>query len=81
MVKIRTEMTHCVKSFRIRSFFWAVFSRIRTEYGEIRSILRIQSDAGKYGPEKTQYFDTFYALSDFFQHHFMRHKILWIFYF
>ena len=24
---------HCVKSVRIRSFFWSVFSRIRTEYG------------------------------------------------
>ena len=29
---------HCVKSVRIWSFFWSVFSRIRTEYGEIRSI-------------------------------------------
>ena len=29
---------HCVKSVRIRSFFWSVFYRIRTEYGEIRSI-------------------------------------------
>ena len=26
---------HCVKSVQIRSFFWSVFSRIRTEYGEI----------------------------------------------
>ena len=30
--------THCVKSVQIRSFFWYVFSRIRTEYGEIWSI-------------------------------------------
>ena len=29
---------HCVKSVQTRSFFWSVFSRIRTEYGEIRSI-------------------------------------------
>ena len=29
---------HCVKSVQIRSFFWIVFSRISTEYGEIRSI-------------------------------------------
>ena len=29
---------HCVKSVQIRSFFWSVFSRIRTEYGEMRSI-------------------------------------------
>ena len=26
---------HCVKSVQIRSFFWSVFSPIRTEYGEI----------------------------------------------
>ena len=29
---------HCVKSVQTRVFFWSVFSRIRTEYGEIRSI-------------------------------------------
>ena len=27
---------HCVKSVQIRSFFWSVFSRSLTEYGEIR---------------------------------------------
>ena len=32
------ESNHCVKSVRIRSFFWSIFSRIRTEFGEIRSI-------------------------------------------
>ena len=26
---------HCVKSVQIRSFFWSIFSRILTEYGEI----------------------------------------------
>ena len=30
--------SHCMKSVQIRSFFWSVFSRIRTEY---REILRI----------------------------------------
>ena len=35
---------HCVKSVRIRSFFWSVFSRIKTEYGKI---LSIQSECGK----------------------------------
>ena len=30
--------SHSVKIFRIRSFFWSVFSRIRTEYGEILRI-------------------------------------------
>ena len=29
---------HCVKSVQIRSFFWTVFSRIRTEYGGLQSI-------------------------------------------
>ena len=29
---------HFVKSVQARSFFWSAFSRIRTEYGEIRSI-------------------------------------------
>ena len=29
---------HCVKSVQIQNFFWFVFSRIRTEYGEIRSL-------------------------------------------
>ena len=28
---------HCVKSVQIRSFFWSVFSRIRTEYVKIRN--------------------------------------------
>ena len=29
---------HCVTSAQIRSFFWSIFSWIRTEYGEIRSV-------------------------------------------
>ena len=29
---------HCVKSVQMWSFFWSVFSRIRTEYGEILRI-------------------------------------------
>ena len=29
---------HCMKSVQIRSLFWSVFSRIRTEYGEILRI-------------------------------------------
>ena len=29
---------HCVKCVQIRSFFWSVFSRVRTEYVEIRSM-------------------------------------------
>ena len=29
---------HCVKCVQIRSFFWSIFSRIRTVYGEILRI-------------------------------------------
>ena len=32
------NLYHCVKCVQIWSFFWSVFSRIRTEYGEIRNI-------------------------------------------
>ena len=46
---------HCVKSVQIQSYFWSVFSCIRTEYGDLRS-------TGKYGPEITPYLDTFYAV-------------------
>ena len=43
-----------------------LFSRILTEYGEILS-----PNAGKYGPEKTSYLDTFHEvklLFEFFSH-------------
>ena len=33
---------HCVKSVQIWSYFWSVFSCIRTEYGEIRSSFEIR---------------------------------------
>ena len=50
---------YCVKSVQIRSYFWSVFSCIRTEYGEI---LRIQenTNTGKYGLEITPYLVTLY---------------------
>ena len=71
-----TNIPHCVKSVQIRSFFWSVFSRIQTEYREIRSIslysVRMRENteylsvftpnAGKYGPKKTPYLDTFHAV-------------------
>ena len=38
--RVSESPSHCVKSVQIRSFFWSVFSLIRTEYGEIRSISR-----------------------------------------
>ena len=49
---------HCVKSVQIRSFFWSVFPRIRTEY-EYLSVF--SPNAGKHGPKKTPYLDTFHA--------------------
>ena len=48
---------HCVKSVQIRSFFWSVFSHIRTEYLSV-----FIPNAGKYGPEKTLYLDIFHAV-------------------
>ena len=36
-----------MKSVQIQSFFWSVFSRIRTEYGEILRISRMQPECEK----------------------------------
>ena len=43
-------------------WFWSVFSRIRTEYGEIRTVLSL--NAGKYGHGHflTPNTDTFYTV-------------------
>ena len=30
-------ITHCVKSFQIRSYFWSLFFYIRAEYGDLQS--------------------------------------------
>ena len=40
------------------SFFWFVFSHIWTEYGDLQNT----RNTGKYGPEKTPYWDIFYAV-------------------
>ena len=46
--------SHCVKNVQIRSFFWSVFSRIWTEYGDLRSKypysvrIRVNTDQGKF---------------------------------
>ena len=50
------KKSHCVKNVQIQRFFWSVFSRIRTEYGE-----SFFWCAGKCTPEKTSYLDTFHA--------------------
>ena len=48
-----------MKSVQIWGFSLSVFSCIRTEYSVN---LLIQSEYKKYGPEKTPYLDTFYAV-------------------
>ena len=48
-----------MNSVQIRGFSLSVFSCIRTEYSVN---LLIQSEYKKYGPEKTPYLDTFYAV-------------------
>ena len=35
--KLDTWILHCVKSVRILSFFWSLFSCILTEYGYLKS--------------------------------------------
>ena len=50
---VNSESPHYMKSVQIRSFFWSVFSGIRTEYGVF------SPNAGKYGSEKTPYLDSF----------------------
>ena len=35
--EIEQNITHCLKSVQIRSYFWSVFSCIRTEYRKIRN--------------------------------------------
>ena len=48
-----------MKSIQIRSFFRSVFSRIWTEYGEIRVVLRIQFESGKIQTRKKSVFGHF----------------------
>ena len=44
-------------------FFWSVFSRIRTEYGDLQSLyFRTQSEYGKIRIRKAPNTDTFYAV-------------------
>ena len=43
-------------------FFWALYSRIRTEYWEMRSISPFQSEYGKIRTRKTPNTDTFHSV-------------------
>ena len=69
---------HCVKYVCIRSFSgpyllafglnterYSVFSRIGTEYGEKLYLSVFSPNAGKYGPEKPPYLDTFQNLFEY----------------
>ena len=49
------QIIHCVKSVQMGGFFWSVFSLIWT-------FPSFSPNAGKYGPEKTPYLDTFHAV-------------------
>ena len=50
---LKVSILNCVKIVQIQSFFWTVFSRIWTQYGEIR---RIQSECGKIQTRKNSVF-------------------------
>ena len=50
---------HCVKSVQIRSFFWSIFSRIRTGHGDFLVNLRIQSECRKILTRKNSVFGHF----------------------
>ena len=55
-----------MKSVQIRNYFWSVFSRIQTEYGEKRRETKYLSlfspNTGKCLPRKTPYLDIFDAM-------------------
>ena len=38
---------HCVKSVQIRSFFWSVFSCIRTEYGDLDTFHAVMNKSSR----------------------------------
>ena len=53
------KIIHCIRSARVWSYsgpYFSTFSRIRTEYGEIRSM---RENAGKIGTRNTANTDTF----------------------
>ena len=56
---------HRVRYDQILTFLWSVFSRIQTEYGEIRSTLRIHSEWGKIRTRKNSVFGHHFCNDDF----------------
>ena len=53
----------CVKSVQMWSYFWSVFSCIRTKYRDLQ-ISVFSPNAGNYGPEITPYSDTFHVVKN-----------------
>ena len=66
-------LIHCLKSVQIRSFFWSVLSRIQIEYVYL-SVFSL--NAGKNGPEKTAYLDTFHVVIVYKRSHGSWHQIV-----
>ena len=60
-IKIKNLNKHCVKSVQIRSYFWSVFSCIRTEYGDLLN-LRIQSEYRKIRTRNNSVFGRFHVV-------------------
>ena len=63
-IKLHSIEDSLLKACPYSEFFWSVFLRIRTEYGEIQSIspLRIQSECGKIRTRQTPNTDNFQAI-------------------
>ena len=72
---------HCVKSVQIRSYFWSIFSCIRTEIQErfTIEISVLSPNTGKYGLEITPYLDTFHTVKRLHIHIHVLKKNMFVF--
>ena len=59
-------------------FFCSAFSHVRTGYGEILLSFNIQSECGKYRPEKAPYLDTFHTVTGRQRGKIVNNKFLWL---
>ena len=66
LLSIHSVKYHCVKNVQIQSFFWSLFSRIRTKYRDLfrRSphAVRIRENTDQ---KKNVYLDTFHSVLQF----------------
>ena len=69
-------MRHCVKCVQIRNFFWSVFSRIRTEYGEILRISPYSVRMRKNTDQKKLLIWTYFTQWDFPKRNNLKYKKL-----